>query len=336
MSRTLDEQSWSVITGPVTIVDNGRSVTTRRLLRLALALALVPTGAVLVLLPGSDTSALSQLSRSLGISVIAAGVVAAFREVIMSRLEADEAASEIAQKIREQIITGSDASAFKLVSPVRRGYGRYYQWAVDTELREMFFAGRSVLHRIQADFKARSLGPVEDVLARKVQDGCVVRILFLDPRSELVSRLAREEGQTRAQMLGDLAASLGVCERTYRAVQRTAGAHLHGQALLQVRVYDEVPYFSYHSSGEEVIVGFYFTTILGSSSAAYVINDQETLSFFRQHFESVLGRSGEGIILEVSGNRNVCDFNQRLYDELITYLKGELGQEAFERRHGGG
>jgi hypothetical protein len=311
-------------------------MTTRRLLRLALALGLLPTGAVLVLLPGSDTSALSQLSRSLGISVIAAGVVTAFREVIMSRLEADETADEIAQKIRMQLFTGNDASAFKLVSAVRRGYSRYYQWAIDTELREMFFAGRSVLHRIQADFKARSIGPVEDVLARKVQEGCVVRVLFLDPRSELVSRLAIEEGQTRAQMLGDLAASLGVCERTYHAVQRATGTHLDGRALLQVRVYDEVPYFSYHSNGDEVIVGFYFTTIVGSSSAAYVVNDQETLGFFRQHFESVFGRASNGIILEVSGNRNVCDFNHRLCEELTTYLEGELGQEAFQRRYSGG
>jgi hypothetical protein len=63
-------------------------MTTRRLLRLALALGLIPTGAVLILLVGSDTSALSTLSRSLGVFVIAAGVVAAFREVVMSRLAA--------------------------------------------------------------------------------------------------------------------------------------------------------------------------------------------------------------------------------------------------------
>jgi len=111
---------------------------------------------------------------------------------------------------------------------------------------------------------------------------------------------------------------------------------MDGRALLQIRVYDEVPYFSYHSNGEEVLVGFYFTTIVGSSSAAYLVNDQETLSFFRQHFESVFGRASRGIVLEVSGNRNVCDFNHRLYEELTSYLRSELGPEAFERRHASG
>src|SRR5579859_611962 len=127
-------------------------MTTRRLLRLALAIGLVPTGAVLILLVGSDTSALSTLSRSLGVSVIAAGVVAAFREVVMSRLEAEDTANEIAQRIRAQLAAGGDTSGFKLVSAVRRGYSGYYRWAIDTDLRELFFAGRSVLHWIQADF----------------------------------------------------------------------------------------------------------------------------------------------------------------------------------------
>lgn len=317
--------------GPVT----GYELRTRRLLRLALALALLPSGAVMVLLPGRDTSAISELSRSIGLALIVSGIVATFREIFLTQMEADESADEIARRVTAQLVAGQDGSAFRLVSPVRRGYSRYYQWAIDTSMREMFFAGRSVLHRIQADFKTRSLGPIENVVARKVQEGCVVRVLFLDPRSQLVDRLALEEGQTRAQMLGDLAATLGVCERTYHAVRDAIGAHLDGRALLQIRIYDEVPYFSYHSNGEEVIVGFYFTTIVGSSSAAYAVTDQETRGFFKQHFESVFGRASGGIVLEVSGNRNVCDFNHRLYEELTTYLKGELGEDEFRRRHAG-
>jgi Domain of unknown function (DUF5919) len=311
-------------------------MTTRRLLRLALALLLLPSGAVLVLLAGADTSALAMLSRSIGVSVIAAGAVAAFREVIMSRLETDETANVVAQRVVEQLATGGDASAFKLLSPVRRGYSGYNQWALDTERRDMFFAGRSVLHRIQENFKTRRLGPVEAVLARKVQEGCAVRILLLDPRSDLVSRLAHEEGQTPKHLLGDLAASLGVCERTYGEVQRIAGSHLGSPAVLDIRVYDEVPYFAYHRMGDDVVVGFYFTTMLGSTSAAYMVSDEETRRAFGQHFESVFARAAAGTVLDVSGHRNVCDFKHQLYDELTRHLKGQLGQHEFERRHGGG
>ena len=46
------------------------------------------------------------------------------------------------------------------------------------------------------------------------------------------------------------------------------------------------------------------------------------------------GLVAKGIVLEVSGNRNVCDFNHPLYEELTTYLRGKLGSDAFQRRHG--
>jgi hypothetical protein len=299
-------------------------------LRLTFALALVPTGAVLVLLAPGLSLTVSPLLSGLGISLIVAGIVTAFREVAILRLESEEMGEEIATRVHRRLVEAPPTRdvSIRLVSRVRRGYDGYYAWVTSAGARDLFFAGRSVLHRMDADFRARRLPPVEQVLERKLRDGSAVRILFLDPRSELVGRLAREEGQTATMMLSDIATSLGVCRRLHELLARSP---LPATAQLQIRVYDEVPYFSYHRQGEHVIVGFYFVTALGSQSAAFEVVDAPTRSFFEGHFTTLFDRSSDRIVLEVSPNRGTPAFNEELYAELTGHLARSLGKAESER-----
>ena len=299
-------------------------------LRLTFALALVPTGAVLLLIAPGLSSTLAPLLSGLGGALIVAGIVTAFREVAILRLESEEMGEEIAARVHRrlvQVLPPGDVS-IRLVSRVRRGYDGYYTWVTGAGSPQLFFAGRSVLHRMDTDFRARRLPPVEEVLERKLRDGCAVRILFLDPRSDLVGRLAREEGQTARMMLSDIATSLGVCRRLYDLL---AQSPLPATAQLQIRVYDEVPYFSYHRQGDHVIVGFYFVTALGSQSAAFEVMDEQTRSFFESHFTTLFDRSSDRIILEVSPNRGTPALNQELYADLTDHLAGALGTAVAER-----
>jgi hypothetical protein len=303
-------------------------MTRNGVLRLVFSLALIPTGAVLVLLAGHGRAGV--LVSSLGLSLIVTGILNAFREVALLRLESEETSAEIAKRVQEGMlqILPSASQGIQLVSPVRRGYDGYYRWATTTEPRELFFAGRSVLHRIDADFRNRGLPRVEQVLLRKLQEGSAVRIMFLDPRSDLVSRLAEEEGQTEHGMWSDMATSLGICHRLYQAAK---GTNFPARAQLSIRVYDAVPYFSYHRDNDDVIVGFYFVTALGSQSAAFSVIDEETRSFFGGHFTSIFDHSSGNTILDVTPQRGRPTFNSSLYDEVRIMLSGNLGQDECER-----
>lgn len=297
-----------------------------RIARLTFSFAMLPTGGMLVLLGGEGRT--GQLVNSLGLSLIVAGIVNGFRELAIARYEAADTAEAIATRLHEKLVQSPPVlgGGLRMASPVRRGYAGYYGWAIAREPRELFFAGRSVLHRIDADFRTKGLRSAEEVLLRTLQDGSVVRILFLDPRSDLISRLAEEERQSREAMLSDIATSLGICRRLSKLIEANS-ASVPTSAQLDIRVYDEVPYFAYHRDDEHVIVGFYFVTALGSASAAFEVSEPQTRGFFEGHFTSIFGRAIDRIILVKSATRHSADFNTVLFEELCEKIAAELGQQ---------
>jgi hypothetical protein len=296
---------------------------TNRALRLMFALFLIPSGAVLVLVAGTGKG--GTLVNGLGLSLIVAGIVAAFRELVIVQLEASETADHVATRVYERMFK-KDESGIRPISTVRRGYDGYYRWAITVQRCELFFAGRSVLHRVQADLNERKLRPAEEVLLGKLKQGSAIRILFLDPRSDLIPRLAREEGQSKQEMLEDLATSLGICRRLHKLVAQSPV--LPPSAELHIRVYDEVPHFAFHRQDDDMIVGFYFLSSLGSASAAFQVIDDDTKRFFGDHFASIFDRaSKDGCVIEITPNRGTPAFNSALYDKLRDVLVAELGND---------
>jgi len=258
--------------------------------------------------------------------MMVAGILNAFREIAVVRLELEDLSAEITKQVQDGMlqILPAASQGIRLVSRVRRGYDEYYKWATTTSSRELFFAGRSVLHRIDADFRKRGLPTLEQVLLRKLNEGSTIRIMFLDPRSDLVNRIAAEEGQTEQEMLSDITTSLGICQRLYHL---TKGVTFPPLAQLSIRAYDAVPYFSYHRDDQDVIIGFYFAAALGSQSAAFLVLDEEIRSFFEGHFTSIFDRSPGSAILDIAPNRGRPNFNNRIYDEMSAMLNHKLGRE---------
>jgi hypothetical protein len=209
---------------------------------------------------------------------------------------------------------------------VRRNYSGYYRWVNEQKSQELFFAGRSVLHRIDADIRTRTKGCAEDILFRRLKENSKITILFLDPRTDILERLAKEESQTKEAMLGDIASSLGICRRLYDILCQNF-EELKPGSEITIRVYDRVPYFAYHKQDDEVIVGFYFLSIKGSSSAAYELVDPETKQVFDGHFVSILSESVESTLVEFDGARGRPNFNEALYEELYGFLEQLLGKE---------
>jgi hypothetical protein len=296
-------------------------------LRLVFSVALVPTGALLVILAGPGR--VGQLVNSLGLALIVTGILNAFREVAVARMESEENAVIIADRLQERMlqILPTAAQGIRLASKVRRGYDGYYTWATTIHPRDLFFAGRSVLHRIDADFRNRGLPRAEQVLLRKLHEGSVIRIMFLDPRSGLLSRLAREEGQTEEEMLRDITTSLGICRRLYELLKH---ANFVTPTELSIRIYDDVPYFAYHRDGADVVIGFYFLTVLGYHSAAYSVLDEDTKGFFEGHFRTIFDRSSQTVLLDIAPSSGKASFNTKLFDEVCAALSVKIGLQECE------
>ncbi len=299
-------------------------MTQNHVIRLLFSLLLIPIGAVLILLEVDGKG--GELLSKLGLAFTVAGIASSFHEGILRRLEGRETARKVADEVQSRLEAAPlSATGIRLLSPVRKGYAGYYLWAVDNGPEELFFAGRSVLHRIDADFRSRSLGGAESVFARRIAEGANVKILFVDPRSDIIPRLAREEGQEPEELLSDVATSIGVCVRLFAELRNR---ELPPGSSLDVLVFDQIPYFSYHSVGDNVIVGFYFSSTLGYSSAAFEVVDIQTKEFFAEHFRSIFSRAADRYILRTSPHSGAIELNRALIDDLKKPISEAIGDEA--------
>jgi hypothetical protein len=126
-------------------------------------------------------------------------------------------------------------------------------------------------------------------------------------------------------MLADIAFSLGISKRI---VDRLKGEHseVRQGARLTIQIYDQIPYFAYHKQNEHVIIGFYFQSVEGSSSAAYEVIDETTKRVFDQHFLKIRSKPSARVLVEFDSTRggDALFFDDKLFDELCCFLKTKL------------
>jgi hypothetical protein len=227
-----------------------------------------------------------------------------------------------------------EMTGLRLLTEVRRNSSAYYSWTIQKDPQTLFFAGRSILHRIDADVRANGGGAAEDVLLRRLTENSKITILFLDPRTNILTRLADEEGERPDAMLGNIAISLGICQRLAGRLRKEhrllpPGAHL------TIRIYDHIPYFAYHKQNHQVIVGFYFLTMEGSSSAAYEVVDEKTKKAFDDHFMKIRADATRKTLVEFDGARGVYNFDDVLFRDLQTFLETTLDAKKVNELLGG-
>jgi hypothetical protein len=214
-----------------------------------------------------------------------------------------------------------------LINDTRRNFARYYTWVIEQKAQDLFFAGRSVLHRIDADIRLRTGGSMEEIILRKLKEGSRIHILFIDPRCNIIERLALEEGQAAKRLLGDIAKSIGICKRIFNLLDANY-LQIPQNAELSIKVYDKIPYFAYHKQDDEVIIGFYFLTGLGCTSAAYEVLDKRTKDHFGDHFVPIFLEAE--IIVDFDGARGRPSFNEELFIEMCKVLEEKIGGEKLE------
>lgn len=285
-----------------------------RILRITFSLLLLPTGGILVLLGIPDKIGI--IVNNLGLSLIVTGIVTLFRELAILRLETAESGENIATLVHQKIygIQGSSVG-LRLAAPIRRGYEGYYNWVTTTKSQKMLFAGRSILHRIQYDFDRLGLGKCEKLLLRKLKEGSEIRILILDPRSNIVDRLAKEEDRESEALLQNLSESIQIINKLYTLMN---GQSFPAKAQMYIRLYDKVPYFAYHRVDDDVLIGFYFATRLVQTSSVYLIEDENTRNHFEDYFASIFADSQP--LLELSARAHDVWFSKDLYEKIMEHF----------------
>lgn len=293
-------------------------------LRVAFSLVMLLAGALTVSLT-KDLRGFWVLLQQIGLAFIVAGVVSLFNELVLERWRKKPVDTSAAGTMPR--------SGMTMISYPRQGFWRYHTWYLNTAPQELFFAGRSVLHRIQADFRTRVMPSVEDALLRKLREGSKIKILFCNPTWTLIPQLAEAEAQPERGLLSDLATSLGIVQKLWGKLQSET---LPGE--LEIRLYEELTQYAYHwtqnlQTGEkEMLVGFYFARLLGCKSPLFEVNDESVQSEFQNHFGNVFAKAKKLLDYPRSGQGK--EFDLQLFEAVTTHLAQKLGAAEVQRLMG--
>lgn len=297
---------------------------TKALLRVSFALIMVLVGALTVSLTGADGPS-AVLPERVGLGFIVAGIVGLFTEFAFGPywLRARKA---------DQCPFGTLAeSGMQLMRHERIGFDGFHRWLTVLGPQEMFFAGRSVLHRMKKDFEDRGLPPIHEALIQKMKTGSKIRILFMDPKWDLIEQIASQEGRTSARELYvDLKTTCSIIGQLWERLQHST-APLPGS--IDIRVYREVSQYAYHytkdlSGGRvEMYVGFYFAELLGWQSALFQVHSVDIQKSFERHFAVLFDRAQQLLTYPSSGG-GLQRFNNNYHQEALNLLESKVSSQT--------
>ena len=301
---------------------------------------------IALFLIGEKNTTYSNIICGIGSSMFTVGLLSILTSVLIYKTESKETGDIIADKIFKRMQTSTEVkkssdilvdkiykrlrqsppcnNGIFMVEKQRRGYKGYYNWVNEKNVKDMFIAGRSCLHRMSYDIITNYRQQFDQLVYDKLQNGTKIRILFLDPRSTLIERLAKEEGQSPLQMYQHISKSIGITKQIYENLKNQNFKSNGSRGELYIRIYDEIPSYAYHKIDDNVILGFYFADALRVNSPAFVITGQAG-ECFNKHFEYIFDRSCRTSLLEVSPHSIDPIFNDNLYSELYQDLTNKLG-----------
>jgi hypothetical protein len=238
------------------------------------------------------------------------------------RTEAEDHLTQLLDDVVAQCLATS-RNGLTLISDHRKHLPAYYTWLRSAKPRPICIGGRSCLHRIEEDWldRFKKKDELDKVIARRVHQGCRIRILFHDPRSGLVESMATDEIRKPHEIYADLARSLGVCKRIADQLerQRNQKKHLPDNAGLTISISPAIPHFSFHGNNETAIIGFYFPREQGSQSGAWQAGTAEAVRIFYDGF--IQAFRGATVLLAADPEHNEIRFDDNLYNELRELLK---------------
>jgi len=275
--------------------------------RIAISIILIVVGMLFVTLTDDVKEGKVIVLQKFGLALMVAGAVSILTDAFLeSRRERDRFPTDYIEKTGIQIL-----------SLIRQGDDRYHSWVVVRNPQELFFAGRSVLHRIQLDFDDRRLPSVEEILIRKLSEGTRIRILFCNPLWDAIPSIATAEGQTSEKLYNDLQTSIEIVKKLHGKLKESS-QKLSGE--IDIRLYQEQFQYAYHrtlnlqTDEMKMYLGMYFAKRQGCRSPLFEVYDRSIQKEFEDHFHNVFERSDRFFFYPRSGVGMM--FDERLYHKI--------------------
>ncbi len=297
-----------------------------RIIRILFAVVMLLGGVTLSLLAAGTSGTILVFAKGLGLGLIVTGCLSIFQEVVTSPSVTDESRRAIDRLTRALAKPG-----IRIVSAKRRGEPRYYKWVLENEAQDAFFAGHSILHRVDEDFRSRGILPCEEALRQKISEGSKIRILFLDPTCKLLDDVANAGGQEPRLLRRHLVKTLEICKRL-RAI--LGDKTYPGE--LEIRTCRAIVQYAFHhvtckSRGtDEMLIGFYFVGMPGTETPVFETDNEEIRKCFSVHFRSLFDTSSTSRRL-LSYLGGCLEFDHEYFGQCVKAIAHELGDQAVER-----
>jgi hypothetical protein len=255
--------------------------------------------------------------QRVGLALIVAGTVGLFTEFAFGPYWLQR---------QPQESTSTGVPGMTMVSDTRTGYASLNSWIVDYEGPDLFFAGRSVLKRMNRDFENKGWR-LPEILVHHLEKGSSIKILFLNPKWPPIHEIARQEGRESPQ---DLFVDLRESFQVVRDISSQLERHSRQKdarpitGSIEIKVYEEISQYAYHcvkAHGRVTMyVGFYFAQAVGYETPLFEVENDAIVRIFARHFDTIFDRAH--LLLRASSG-GIYDFRQGFYDESVAYLDAQ-------------
>ena len=264
-----------------------------------------------------------RIGGAIGISFIVTGIMSFFNEVFLKKSETVELSNKLVQKLSKSDdvynkmidkIVHSDEISKKMIDKLatsdqlqkyetnngillksmhRANFAGYREWLYH-EPTQIVIVGRAVLPRIQSDATTYFKKTAEQIIASKFFEGADIQILFFDPLSEIIPKIAAEEGRPPAMIYSDIGEAIGICAKLYMELRN--GFPKNGsyrKTKLVIGMYDEVHQFAYqkHVYNDQIdnhtYLGFYLGNSAGFDTPVFEIVDSSIQNLFASYVTAI-------------------------------------------------
>lgn len=235
-----------------------------------------------------------------------------------------------------EIITHLPSESMVMVDPERKHFNGYHRWILTKDPLDIFFAGHSVLHRVDEDFSMLNLPKCEEALYMKVGHSSKIKILLIDPTWDFIEDIANAENQSIKDISEHLSITLKIIGNLYGLFE-TRKTKLNGS--IEIKTCRNITQYAYHrvintyksKEHPEIFIGFYFQDTVGSNTPLFKVENKSIVDFFEAHFLHIWNAPSSRTLFDYRSNRNDATIDTDYYEECRQKLKENTKKSDFDK-----
>jgi hypothetical protein len=125
-----------------------------------------------------------------------------------------------------------------------------------------------------------------------IKDGKNIRMMMLSPYSAAAKLRSLEEDTNENFLYNKITVQIKELKSLYTQAEEQL-KNLNVTGSLEVRLYDDLPYFSYFHTEKVMVMGLYYVHIRGLQSEALLIDEKSSIhANMCKHFDTIWAKSG--------------------------------------------